>query len=505
MKKPLTALIIMDGYGVSDGSYGNAVNTYGAHQIKRLEMAFPHTLLEASGSAVGLPSGQMGNSEVGHLNLGAGRIVYQDLSRIGKAIADGSFAKNSVLQQAFAHAKQNGKKLHLIGLTSDGGVHSHISHLLELVRLAKEAGVPQTELHCFTDGRDVSPKSGKDLLLHLQAQLTEWNYGEIVDVCGRYYAMDRDNRWERVEKAYRLLQEGVGKKYASLEELFDDSYAKGITDEFLEPSVLKDGTICDGDAVIFFNFRPDRARELTRAFTQENFAGFARKKTNLFWVCMTQYDASFQNVQVAFAPETFSNTLGEWLSHCGKQQLRVAETEKYAHVTFFFNAGVEKAYEGETRVLISSPKVATYDLKPEMSAYDVTERAEELVRSGRYDVLILNFANCDMVGHTGNFPATIRAVKTVDECVGELTDFILSRGGRVLITADHGNAEKMLEGGKPFTAHTTNPVPFILADPERKGQKLKEGGKLCDVAPTMLQLMGLPIPPEMTGKSLLEE
>ncbi len=498
--KQLSALIIMDGYGIRTETAYNAVFA-GKRTFDKWWQTYPHCLLQASGEAVGLPKGQMGNSEVGHLNLGAGRIVYQELSRISNSIASGAFFRNEALTAACESAKANGGALHCLGLLSDGGVHSHADHLYALLKLAKERGVKQTYVHCFTDGRDVAPTSAVTYLEALQQKMDELQYGCIADVCGRYYAMDRDNRWERVRRAYEMLLHGVGTRTENVIAAIRERYAAGQTDEFLEPIVCCDGQLRSGDAVVFFNFRPDRARELTRAFTQTP-AVFEGERPALHWVCMTQYDATFRNVSIAFEPEELRNTLGEWLSKQGKTQLRIAETEKYAHVTFFFNGGVETPNKGEDRILVPSPKVATYDLQPQMSAEEVTKQALEQIERGEYDVLILNFANCDMVGHTGNYEAAVQAVAVVDECVDRLLKAILANGGRALLTADHGNAEKMMENGMPFTAHTTNPVPLVLVSQEALGKTLRDG-RLCDVAPTLLTCMNLPIPPEMTGKCLL--
>jgi len=511
--KKLNALIIMDGYGVSKLATGNAIFSAKSERVNSLIKDYPSTVIGASGMDVGLPEGQMGNSEVGHLNMGAGRIVYQELTRITKSISDGDFFNNEQFLQVIDHVKANGKKLHLYGLLSDGGVHSHITHLFALVKLAKEKGLDQVYVHCFLDGRDVSPTSGADFIAQLQEKMNELGFGKIASVGGRYYVMDRDNRWERVEKAYDMMTAGIGEKTVDAVEYVKSSYENGVTDEFVIPAcVVEDGKpvalIEQGDGIIFFNFRPDRARQITRAMTEKEFSGFERKTgfLNPNYVCFTQYDASFTNVKIAFKPQTLTNTLGEYLAKSGLKQLRIAETEKYAHVTFFFNGGVEKANENEDRELISSPKVATYDLKPEMSAYEVTEKVLEKIDQDEYDVIILNFANCDMVGHTGVFDAAVTAVKAVDECVGKVIDKILSIGGNAIITADHGNADKMVsEDGSPFTAHTTNVVPFIVVGEQFKDVKLRDGGILADVAPTLLDMIGLPVPQEMTGKSLINE
>ncbi|MGN1041078.1 MAG: 2,3-bisphosphoglycerate-independent phosphoglycerate mutase [Candidatus Fimimonas sp.] len=513
MDKKITALIIMDGYGLSKEEKGNAVGVNCSPYVRYLLQNFPSTQLEASGLAVGLPEGQMGNSEVGHLNIGAGRVVYQELTRITKSISDGDFFQNKAFLAAVDYAKNNGGKLHLMGLTSDGGVHSHLTHLFALLELAKRNGLENVYVHCYMDGRDVSPTSGAGFVQQLQDKMAEINFGKVATVCGRYYAMDRDNRWDRVEKAYDMLTLGVGQKTATdAVAALKQSYEEGITDEFVLPTVITEegkpvATIENGDAVIFFNFRPDRAREMTRAFTQSGFDGFDihGKSRKVYWTCMTQYDEKFTGVDVAFRPETYVNTLGEYLAKTGKTQLRIAETEKYAHVTFFFNGGVEAPNENETRVLIASPKVATYDLQPEMSAVEVCDRAIAEIEKDKYDVMILNYANCDMVGHTGVIPATEKAVATVDECVRRVVECILQNGGRAFVTADHGNAEKMLAAdGSPFTAHTTNKVPFIMVDAQLRNKTMHEGA-LCDIAPTMLETMGLPVPAEMTGKSLIDD
>ncbi len=509
-KKKMTALVIMDGYGYAPDGEGNCIGSKGSRYVRYLTENYPSATLEASGLAVGLPAGQMGNSEVGHLNIGAGRIVYQELTRISKDIEDGEFYRNEVLLTAVRNAAEKGTSVHFMGLLSDGGVHSHITHLYALLELAKREGAKKVYVHCFTDGRDVSPTSGAGFVHELKEKIKEIGVGEIASVCGRYYAMDRDNRWDRVEKAYDMLTLGEGKVCLDAEDALNESYKEGVTDEFVVPTpVYKDGkpvgTINDGDSVVFFNFRPDRAREMTRQLTQKE-KGFTPKKEvkDLYYVCFARYDDSFTGIEIAFKPQTLKNTLGEYLALTGKTQLRIAETEKYAHVTFFFNGGVEEPNRNEDRILIPSPKVATYDLQPEMSAYLVTERAVSEIKSGKYDVMILNFANCDMVGHTGVIEAAKKAVKVVDECVEKVVTAILEEGGQVFVTADHGNAEKLLdENGKPFTAHTTNPVPFIYVS-DRKNVKV-ESGKLCDIAPTMLSVMGLPVPKEMTGKVLVSE
>ena len=504
MKKPLV-LIIMDGFGLNDEVMGNAIKAAATPNLSKLFAENPFTAIGASGMDVGLPDGQMGNSEVGHTNIGAGRVVYQELTRITKSIKDGDFFENAALKNAMENAKGD-KALHLIGLLSDGGVHSHLTHLYGLLEMAKKSGVNNVFVHCLMDGRDVPPTSGKDFVAQLQEKMNEIGVGSIATVMGRYYAMDRDNRWERVEKAYAAMVYGEGVKNTDAVDVMAKSYDEGVTDEFVVPAVCdENGKIKAGDSVVFFNFRPDRAREITRTFVDSEFAGFERKNGffPLTYVCMTQYDATMPNVDVAFRPQSLNNTLGEYLGKNGKTQLRIAETEKYAHVTFFFNGGVEREFEGEDRVLINSPKVATYDLQPEMSAYPVCDAVVERIRSGNYDVIILNYANCDMVGHTGVFDAAKAAVEAVDTCVGKTVDAVLEMGGVALITADHGNADKMLEedGVSPFTAHTTYPVPFcVVGHP----CELREGGRLCDIAPTMLQILGLAQPAEMDGQSLMK-
>lgn len=512
--KPITALLILDGFGYRKEKEGNAIKTDGVANIKALWDSYPHTLLQASGMDVGLPAGQMGNSEVGHLNIGAGRIVYQEFTRISKSIDDGEFFQNPAFLGAVENCKKHDSALHLMGLCSDGGVHSHLTHLYALVKLAKDHGLTKVFVHCFMDGRDVPPTSGKGYVEQVDAKLKELGVGRIATVMGRYYAMDRDNRFERVEKAYAALTYGEGLTASSAAEAMQQSYDAGVTDEFVVPTVvLTDGkptaTIQAQDSVIFYNFRPDRAREISRAYIFESFDGFERKNGffPLYYVSMTQYDKTFEgHLQIAFKPQSMHNTLGEYLAKMGKTQLRIAETEKYAHVTFFFNGGVEAPNKGEDRALIASPKVATYDLKPEMSAYEVTDEAVRRIESGKYDVMILNFANCDMVGHTGVMDAAVAAVHAVDSCVRMVVEAIQKTGGRCIITADHGNAEYMWDekAQVPFTAHTTNPVPCILVDDSRKSVELREGGRLCDLAPTLLDLMELPVPQEMTGKTLIK-
>ena len=505
-KSPLM-LCILDGFGwVPDETYGNAIVAANTPNLDKLFASYPYTTIGASGMDVGLPDGQMGNSEVGHTNIGAGRIVYQELTRITKAIQDGDFFENEALKAAMTSAKENGKALHLVGLLSNGGVHSHNSHLYGLLEMAKRMGLTEVYVHAIMDGRDVPPDSGKGFVAELEEKMAEIGVGKIATITGRYYAMDRDNRWDRVEKAYAAMVYGEG-VHGTPAEVMANSYAEGVTDEFVVPAVTcEGGRISAGDSVIFFNFRPDRAREITRTFVDDEFTGFERRNGRfpVHYVCFTQYDATMPNVDVAFKPQELTNVLGEYLAKCGKTQLRIAETEKYAHVTFFFNGGVEAPFEGEDRALINSPKVATYDLQPEMSAYLVAEECVKRIESGKYDVIILNFANCDMVGHTGVFEAAVKAVEAVDECAGKVIDAVLAAGGKVLLTADHGNADKMYDEDPehPFTAHTTNPVPFLVAG--AGDVKLRQGGVLADIAPTILKLMELPQPAEMTGKSIIE-
>ena len=505
-KRPLL-LCILDGFGwVPQETYGNAIAAAKTPYFDKLFASCPFTTIGASGMNVGLPDGQMGNSEVGHTNIGAGRIVYQELTRITKSIADGDFFENEALVSAMRSAKENGKALHLMGLLSDGGVHSHNGHLYGLLEMAKRMGLTKVYVHAIMDGRDVPPDSGLGFIKELQAKLASLGVGTIASVTGRYYAMDRDNRWDRVEKAYAAFVYGEG-NHGTPVEVMEKSYAEGVTDEFVVPAVTcEGGRVAEGDSIIFFNFRPDRAREITRTFVDDAFTGFARRygRFPVHYVCFTQYDATMPNVSVAFRPQVLTNVLGEYLAKNGKTQLRIAETEKYAHVTFFFNGGVEAPFEGEDRALINSPKVATYDLQPEMSAYLVADECVKRIESGKYDVIILNFANCDMVGHTGVFSAAVKAVEAVDECAGKVIDAVLAAGGAVLLTADHGNADKMYDPDPehPFTAHTTNPVPFLVAG--LGDVKLRQGGVLADIAPTMLKVMGLPQPEEMTGKSIIE-
>lgn len=503
MNKPL-ALIILDGYGHSNSTYGDAIKAANTANMDRYMETGTSTYIGASGLDVGLPDGQMGNSEVGHTNIGAGRVVYQELTRITKSIQDGDFFQNPALVKAMDNCLANGSALHLMGLLSDGGVHSHIQHLYGLLEMAKKFALTKVYVHCFMDGRDVPPSSGKDFVEQLEAKMKEIGVGEIATVMGRYYAMDRDNRWERVVKAYDAIVNGEGEHCASAVTAMENSYQNKVTDEFVLPTVCAEGgKVQSGDSMIFFNFRPDRAREITRTFVDDGFDGFERKggRPETLYICMTQYDVTMPNVEVAFKPQSLNNTLGEYLSENGKTQLRIAETEKYAHVTFFFNGGVEATFPGEERALINSPKVATYDLQPEMSANEVCDEVVKRIESDQYDVIILNYANCDMVGHTGIFDAAKAAVEAVDVCLGKTVDAVLAKGGVALITADHGNADQMYEpDGSPFTAHTTNPVPFVVAGLDCK---LREGGKLADIAPTMLELLGLEKPVEMDGESLL--
>lgn len=497
-------LIILDGYGLAAPTAGNAVAQAKKPNLDKLFSSNPYSTLSASGLDVGLPAGQMGNSEVGHTNIGAGRVVYQELTRITKSIQDGDFFTNEALVGAMENCKKNSSALHLMGLMSDGGVHSHNTHLYGIMELAKRSGVDKVYIHCFMDGRDVPPTSGKDYLAELYEKCDEIGVGEIATVMGRYYAMDRDNRWERVVKAYKAMTEGEGVKFDCACKMMEESYANDVTDEFIVPAVSEKAVpVKDNDSIVFFNFRPDRAREITRAFVDPAFSGFEREQLKgLYYICMTQYDATMPNVHVAFKPETLENTFGEYISDKGLKQLRIAETEKYAHVTFFFNGGVEKQYPGEDRILVKSPAVATYDLQPEMSAYEVTDKLLAAIDSDKYDAIILNYANCDMVGHTGVFDAAVKAVEAVDTCVGKIVDAVAAKGGVTLITADHGNADKMYEAdGSPFTAHTTNPVPFIVVG---YPCELREGGRLCDIAPTMLKIMGLEQPKEMTGVSIIK-
>ena len=502
MKTP-TTLIIMDGFGLEGPSAGNAVVNAPTPNLDRIFRDFPGCRLSASGLDVGLPEGQMGNSEVGHTNMGAGRVVFQDLPHISRDIESGEFFKNPAYLEAMSNCREWGSALHLMGLLSDGGVHSHITHLFALLKMAKEQGLEKVYIHCFLDGRDVPPSSGKSYVEQLQAEIQKLGVGQIATVMGRYYAMDRDKRWDRVQKAYDAIACGEGTFEADAAEAVQKSYDAGVTDEFVVPVVcVKNAQVRDNDSIIFFNFRPDRAREISRCFVDEDFTDIQRRTgfLSVDFVCTTEYDATLPNVTVAYPHQKLVNTFGEYISKLGLTQLRIAETEKYAHVTFFFNGGVEEVFPGEDRCLIPSPKVATYDLQPEMSAYQVTEEAVKRIESGAYDVVILNFANCDMVGHTGVYDAACKAVSTVDECVNRVVEATSKMGGVSLITADHGNAERMSDAnGEPFTAHTTNLVPFYIVG---ASVQLRDG-RLADIAPTMLDLMGLEKPAEMDGKTLI--
>ena len=510
MSKKPTVLMILDGYGLNERHEANSVYLAKKPVMDKLMAEYPFVKGYASGLAVGLPDGQMGNSEVGHLNMGAGRIVYQELTRITKEIEDGDFFKNEALLSAMKNARDNNSAIHFMGLLSDGGVHSHNTHLYGLLEMAKREGLEKVYVHCFLDGRDTPPASGKGYIEELEAKMKEIGTGQIGVVSGRYYAMDRDNRWDRVEKAYLALTKGEGIKGENAAEAVQASYDGGVTDEFVVPTVIeKDGkpvtVISDKDSVVFFNFRPDRAREITRAFCDDEFKGFEReKRLSLTYVCFTDYDDTIPNKQVAFHKVYLNNTFGEWLAAHNMTQARIAETEKYAHVTFFFNGGIEEPNAGEDRILVKSPKVPTYDMQPEMSAPEVCTRLVEAIRSGKYDVIIINFANPDMVGHTGVIDAAVKAVEAVDECVGRAVEAIKEVDGQLFICADHGNCEQMIdyETGEPFTAHTTNPVPFILVNADPK-YGLREGGCLADIVPTLIELMGMEKPQEMTGKSLL--
>ncbi len=510
MSKKTTVLMILDGYGLNDKAEGNCVVGAKTPVMDKLMAEYPFVKGNASGMAVGLPDGQMGNSEVGHLNMGAGRIVYQELTRITKEIQDGTFFENPALLNAVKNCKENDSALHMFGLLSDGGVHSHNTHLYGLLELAKRNDLKKVYVHCFLDGRDTPPASGKEYVEQLEAKMAEIGVGEVAMVSGRYYAMDRDNNYDRVEKAYLAMTKGEGLTADSAVAAVAESYDRDETDEFVKPTVVqKNGApvalIQDKDSVVFFNFRPDRAREITRAFCDDDFKGFDRERLDLKFVCFSEYDPTIPNKEVAFHKISVTNTFGEWLAANNMTQARIAETEKYAHVTFFFNGGVEEPNEGETRILVNSPKeVATYDLKPEMSAYGVCDKLVEAIKSGSYDVIVINFANPDMVGHTGVQEAAIKAVEAVDECVGKAVDAVKEMGGVMFICADHGNAEQLVdyETGEPFTAHTTNPVPFILVN-YKEGVGLREGGCLADIVPTLIEIMGKEQPAEMTGKSLL--
>ena len=509
MDKKLTMLMILDGFGINEKEEANAIKLANTPNIDKLMKTCPTTRIYTSGLNVGLPDGQMGNSEVGHTNIGAGRIVYQELTRITKSIEDGDFFNNSELVDAIENCKRYNSKLHILGLVSDGGVHSHIRHLYAILELAKRKDFENVFVHCFMDGRDTMPTSGEGYLMNLEEKMKEKGVGKIATISGRFYSMDRDKRWNRIQKSYDAIVNGEGIKATSVISAIESSYQKEVFDEFVEPTVICQNNepiakIEENDSVVFFNFRPDRARELTRAIVDKDFNEFETKKMNLNYVCFTQYDETIPNVKIAFKPEVLKNTFGEYISNKGLTQLRIAETEKYAHVTFFFNGGEEKQYIGEDRILVPSPKVETYDLKPEMSAIEVTDKVIEAINSKKYDCIILNYANPDMVGHTGNLSATIKAIETIDKCVGKVVQTVKNNNGVLLITADHGNAEQMLDykTGEPYTAHTVNPVPLILVGMD--DAKLSEG-KLADLAPTMLQLMGLEKPEEMTGKSIIIE
>ena len=510
MRKKPVVLMILDGYGLNSSTKGNGVALAKTPVMDKLMAEYPYVKGYASGLAVGLPDGQMGNSEVGHLNMGAGRIVYQELTRITKSIEDGDFFENKELLGAIENCKKNNSDLHLYGLLSDGGVHSHITHVFALLELAKRNGIKNVYVHCFMDGRDTAPDSGKDFIAKLYEKMEELGVGEIASVTGRYYAMDRDNRWDRVEKAYRALTLGEGNQAACGKCAIKASYEAGKTDEFVEPTVItKDGkpvgVIKDKDSVICFNFRPDRAREITRCFCDDEFTGFDRgSRKDVYYVCFTDYDVTIPNKYVAFKKEKITNTFGEFLAANNMTQARIAETEKYAHVTFFFNGGIEEPNKGEDRILVKSPKVATYDLQPEMSALEVCDKLCDAIRSDKYDVIIINFANPDMVGHTGVVDAVVKAIETVDACVGRAVEAVKEKDGVMFICADHGNAEVLVDEntGEPYTAHTTNPVPFILVNYDNE-YTLKENGKLCDIVPTLIDIMGMEKPAEMTGQSLL--
>ena len=506
MSKKLTMLMILDGYGINENKKGNAIAIANTPVMDKLMKQNPNTIIKTSGLDVGLPEGQMGNSEVGHTNIGAGRIVYQELTRITKSIEDGDFFSIPELVQAIDNCKKNKTKLHIMGLLSDGGVHSHIRHLYAILELAKRKDFEDVYVHCFLDGRDTPPASAENYITQLEKKMAEKGVGKIASITGRFYAMDRDKRWARVQKAYDALVNGIGEKAATAQMAIEDSYQKEIFDEFVLPTLICNGdepiaTIGEKDSVIFFNFRPDRAREITRALVDENFDAFETKKLNLFYVCFTNYDDTIPNVQIAFKKDELKNTFGEVVSKHNLTQLRIAETEKYAHVTFFFNGGEERQYKGEERILIPSPKVETYDMQPEMSAYEVTDKVVEAIKEQKYDTIILNYANSDMVGHTGNLNAAVKAVEAVDECVGRVVEAIEEVGGVLLITADHGNSEQMIDykTGEPHTAHTTNPVPLVLVGMDAKLRP----GRLADLAPTMLKIMGIEKPEEMTGESLI--
>ena len=508
MEKKLAMLMILDGFGINENTDGNAVKLANTPNIDKLMKKYPTTEIYTSGLDVGLPEGQMGNSEVGHTNIGAGRIVYQELTKITKSIEDGDFFAIPEFIEAIENCKKHNSKLHILGLVSDGGVHSHIRHLYGLLEMAKRRDFENVYVHCFLDGRDTPPASGESYIMQLEEKMKEKGVGKIASISGRYYAMDRDKRWDRVKKCYDALVNGEGNKATSATIAIEDSYQKEVFDEFVEPTVICNGdtpiaTIQDNDSVIFFNFRPDRARQITRAIVDPDFDGFETKKLKTYFVCFTSYDETMPNVKIAFKKEPIVNTFGEVISKNGLTQLRIAETEKYAHVTFFFNGGEEKQYPGEDRILVPSPKVATYDLQPEMSAREVTENVVKAINSEKYNAIILNYANPDMVGHTGSLPAAIKAVETIDECVGKVVEAVLAHDGTLIITADHGNCEQMIDykTGEPHTAHTTNPVPLILVS-NNENYKVKSG-KLADLAPTLLEILGIEKPAEMTGESIL--
>ena len=510
MEKKPVMLMILDGFGINENTDGNAVKLAKTPNIDKLMKKYPNTIMYTSGLQVGLPEGQMGNSEVGHTNIGAGRIVYQELTKITKSIEDGDFFAIPEFIEAIENCKKHNSKLHILGLLSDGGVHSHIRHLYGLLEMAKRRDFENVYVHCFLDGRDTPPASAEGYIAQLEDKMKEKNLGKIASISGRYYAMDRDKRWDRIKKCYDALVRGEGNKATSATIAIENSYQKEVFDEFVEPTVIVNNDIPlakieENDSVIFFNFRPDRAREITRTIVDPEFNEFETEKIHTYFVCFTSYDETMPNVKIAFKKEPLVNTYGEVVSKHGLTQLRIAETEKYAHVTFFFNGGEEKQYPGEDRILVPSPKVETYDLKPEMSAYTVTEKVVEAINADKYDTIILNYANPDMVGHTGSLPAAIKAVETIDECVQKVVDAILEHDGTLIITADHGNCEQMIDykTGEPHTAHTTNPVPLILVT---KDENLKvKSGKLADLAPTMLELLGIEKPKEMTGESILEK
>jgi len=509
--KKTTILMILDGFGINDKTEGNAIKQANTPIIDDIINKYPCVKGYASGLAVGLPDGQMGNSEVGHLNMGAGRIIYQDFTRITKSIEDGSFFENKALLSAVENCKKNNSDLHLFGLLSNGGVHSHTEHIYALLKLSKMNNIKNVYVHAFLDGRDTPPTSGKGFLSGLEDKMKEIGVGKVATISGRYYAMDRDKRWERVKQAYDAIVGGIGNTASNAEECMTKSYSDGVTDEFVIPTVITEnnspvGLVKENDSVIFFNFRPDRGREMTRAFCDEEFEGFERLNgfMKVKFVCFTDYDSTIENKEVAFGKEVIENTLGEYISKLGLKQARIAETEKYAHVTFFFNGGVEAPNENEERILVPSPKVATYDLKPEMSAYEVTDKLVDTILKGEKDLIIINYANPDMVGHTGVMSAAIKAIETIDECIGKVMEAVLKTDAQMFICADHGNSDQLIDynTGEPFTAHTTNPVPFILVNC-KQAKGLKEDGKLADIAPTLLDMMNIPKPEEMTGSSLL--